>query len=164
MQKEELLSEINSSTSQLIETLLKVNEEDFNKKNSPESWSVADVAEHLLILETNVNFAMQKTHATERPANLKIEAMKLGLADMERKFMAPDFVKPTWQLKQKNVLITELKKQRDILNQIILTKELAETSDFKHPVIGSMTILEWVHFNIFHTQRHIKQIKTILLQ
>lgn len=162
--KEQLVQELDGSTDELINMLSSTKEEAFNIKIAEGSWSIADVAEHLLVLETAVNFALQKTHATERSPDLKIEPMRQGLADAEKKFNAPDFVKPTSLHKDKLQLIEDLKKQREILKQIIQTKDLTETTDFKHPVIGSMTGFEWVYFNIFHTQRHLKQVERILLQ
>jgi hypothetical protein len=162
--KEQLIQELDGSTDELINMLSFTKDEAFNNKITEDSWSIADVAEHLLILETSVNHALQKTHATERPHDLKIEPMRQGLADEEKKFNAPDFVKPTSLHKDKIQLMEGLKKQREILKKIIQTKDLTETADFKHPVIGSMTRFEWIYFNIFHTHRHLKQIEKILSQ
>lgn len=159
--KEELAGMIDASTTDLLNMLSSVDEKEFNQRIN-KNWSVADVAEHLLALETQINRYIVNAHTTERAADLKVEPVMQGLQSFENRYNAPDFTLPTPEDKDKNDLIKRLREQRDILKQVILTTDITETVDQKHPVIGSMTRLEWTCFNIHHTGRHMKQIGNIL--
>ncbi len=159
--KEELAGMIDQSTSNLLQMLSSIDEKEFNQRKN-EAWSVADVAEHLLSLETQINLFIKEAHPTERAPDLKVEPVMHGLQSFENRYNAPDFTLPSAEDKDKNKLMNGLQEQRDILRQIILTTDITETVNQKHPVIGSMTRLEWACFNIHHTDRHLQQIRNIL--
>ena len=159
--KEQLLKELNQSTNDLILELQQCEENHFNRRPAENWWSVAQIAEHILLLETQVNYALRKAETTQRQIDLKVMPMKLGMNNLERKYSAPDFILPSADHKEREQLIEGLKKQRDLLKQLIETTDLTETPVYKHPVIGDMTRLEWIHFVIYHSERHIKQMQRI---
>jgi hypothetical protein len=162
--KEQILSELDQSTNELIAQLQQCDEANFNKSPGANSWSAAQVAEHILLLETQVNRALLAADITERQIDLKIIPLKKGFENAEKKYVAPDFIIPSASHKNKQELIDGLKKQRDTLKQIIETTDLTHTPKYKHPVIGDMTRLEWVYFTIYHTERHLRQLQTIARQ
>jgi hypothetical protein len=157
--REQVLSDLEASTRELIEQLMSCEEKDFNKSPRENCWSAAMVAQHILLLETQVNHALQKAEKTNRPIDLKIAPVKQGMENLELKFSAPDFIIPDTDHKNRQELIDALKKQRDILKKIIQTTDLEEMPTYKHPVIGGMTRLEWIYFNIHHAQRHVRQLQ-----
>ena len=157
--KEQILSDLDRSTDELIRQLLSCDEKDFNKSRGDNCWTVGMVAQHILLLETQVNYALQKAKKTERPVDSKLAFVTKGLDNLEKKFDAPDTIVPTPDEKDRKELIDALKKQRNILKQIIQTTDLEETPIYKHPVIGDMTRLEWIYFNIHHANRHVKQLQ-----
>jgi len=162
--KEKLLSDVDESTSNLLSAINDCKDENFNRTPGENSWSQAQVAEHILLLEIQVNQALRKAVATQRPVDLKVEPLKKGMASFERKYTAPDFILPTASHKIKIQLADALRKQRDILKHIIETTDLTETPTYKHPQIGDMTRLEWIYFTISHSDRHVQQMKNIDVQ
>ncbi|MFL5808449.1 MAG: DinB family protein [Flavisolibacter sp.] len=157
--KEQVLSDLDRSTDELIQQLLSCDEKDFNKSPGDNRWTVAMVAQHILILETQVNWAFQKAVKTDRAVDGKLLFVTKGLDNLDKKFVAPDFIVPTTDDKDRHELLDAIKKQRNILRQIIQTTDLEETPTYKHPVIGDMTRLEWIYFNIHHAQRHLRQLQ-----
>jgi uncharacterized damage-inducible protein DinB len=159
--KQEVLVEVDDSTSNLLQTISDCSEENFNRNPCENCWSQAQVAEHILLLETKVNKALYEADATERNADLKVGLLKKAMASFERKFTAPEFIQPTDLQKNKQELADALLKQRHILRNIIHTTDLTETPTYKHPQIGDMTRLEWIYFIITHSDRHVQQMKNI---
>ena len=158
--KANLIREIDASTEQLTATITAVDDNLFDKTSGP-GWSPAEIAEHILVLETKVNYGLLHAHPTERPVDGKLAAIKQGLASFEKKYDAPDFVKPTGSIKDKAALIEGIRKQRSLLKQHVTSLDLSESCEMRHPVIGAMTRLEWVYFNIYHAGRHVEQMKSI---
>ena len=160
LSKEELLHQLEASNTELLTTLAAVPPQNFNR--GPEGkWSPGSIAEHLLILETLVNRILLKAHPTERAPDLKVEPIKAGLRDQGRKLEAPAFIHPTGKEINQQEVIAALAAQRKVLKEILEQHDITETADEKHPVIGSMTRLEWTLFNIYHAERHLGQIKAM---
>jgi len=159
--RELLISELEESTNRLVEQLLHFTDNNFNMRPAEDQWSAGEIAEHIVLLESNVNKALAQTTDSDRPADQKIEAMKKGMNNLERKYIAPEYIRPKPHPKKRDALIEGFKEQRLILQTIIRTKDLEQKTIFKHPVIGEMTGLEWVYFNMFHTKRHGTQLERL---
>ncbi len=159
--RELLIEQLEASTTEMVEHLLWFTDQNFNIHPSADQWSAADVAEHIVLLETKVNEALQQMVVSERPVDQKIAPIKKGLENHERRFAAPLFIHPTKGEKERDELIKLFKEQRLILQSIIRTADLEQTTVYKHPTIGDMTGLEWVHFNMYHTKRHQRQLENI---
>jgi hypothetical protein len=157
--KELLLSRINMSTVEFVEQTNTISDEDFNKKHNEDTWSAGEIAEHILLLETKINLVFSKAHLTQRPPDLKLDAMRSGVLSQETKYPAPEPFHPSPGVKNKNDIVSKLKIQREILKENINKMDLTETLDIKHPYIGSMTRLEWAHFIIYHCRRHLDQMR-----
>lgn len=75
---------------------------------------------------------------------------------------SPDFIIPSDEPKDKALLTSELKYIFDGIATAAKTKDLyAISTGFEMPVLGSLTRTEFIHFTIFHTKRHIHQLKNI---
>jgi hypothetical protein len=157
--KEQVIIDLDKSTNELIAQMEKCEENDFNFSPEISCWSTAQIAEHILLLETSVNRVMQKAVKTERQIDLKLWPMKKGFEDPLKKYQAPDFIHPSINPKPKTDLINGIITQRELLKQYIRTSDLTETLIYKHPVIGDMTRLEWIYFIIHHGARHMRQIE-----
>ncbi|MGZ5190137.1 MAG: DinB family protein [Flavisolibacter sp.] len=159
--KKQVVADLDRSTNDLVAQLEKCNDQDFNTPPADNCWSSAQIVEHILLLETSVNQALQKAEITERHFDLKVLPVKHALENLQKKWQAPEFIHPTSIPKQKNELIKSIIVQRDILKELIANSDLSHTPLYKHPVIGDMTRLEWIYFNIHHSDRHMRQIENM---
>ena len=159
--RELLTEQLEESTTELVQQLLRFTDQTFNIPPSEGQWSAADVAEHIVLLETRVNIALEQMVVSERPFDQKIAPIKKGLENYERRFAAPLFIHPTKGEKVRDDLIKRFKEKRLILQSIIRAADLEQTTVYKHPTIGDMTGLEWVYFNMYHTKRHQRQLENI---
>lgn len=160
---ERVKHDLKHSTDLLIEVLANFSEEDFNRKPSANAWSAGEVAEHLWLVESAVNEKVMQgpTQQTKRDPCEKIEQIKRTFLDFEKKFSAA-LTKPTALPKNKKDMIEKIKSCRKILRDVIGAEGLEqECLGFNHGLFGLMTKVEWVYYNIYHTERHLQQIERI---
>ncbi len=159
----QLAAELNASTSELIECLSRFTPETANRKVSEAEWSAAEVGEHLLILETIANKALRgATTETNRPPDEKMGLIERAMRDLDTKRKAPDAVLPSGKQVNISQIITGLQEQRRLLLEIIETADLTRACmAFKHPALGTLTMMEWIQFTCLHSRRHVTQLERI---
>ncbi len=72
---------------------------------------------------------------------------------------SPDFILPSKDVYNKEALIQNIYNSFAQLNKISHTADLSEM--IVHPALGEIKKLEMLHFVVYHTQRHIHQLKNI---
>ena len=80
--------------------------------------------------------------------------------DFTMKFNSPEFITPKADSYEKETLITDLTKSIEHLRELRNKINLSEIISL--PAFGEITKLELLHFVLYHTQRHIHQLKNIL--
>lgn len=163
MTKETLLSGLEETTRQLVAILSSFTPEQFNEKLSESEWSAAQIAEHLLKADVSTGKALSgETMPTNRPPDEKLSIIQQALNDDNTKRVAPERVYPSGEQWEPSVIIEQLKKQKEVLKEAILSSDLTEAcTSFKHPALGTMTRMEWMAFNLHHTERHLRQLKRL---
>lgn len=156
----EVLTETENKLTELVQVLSSFDQEELNTIPFEGSWTAAQVGGHLLksygVVET-LNGAVK---TTDRPPDEKVEGIRSVFLNFDIKMDSPEFIIPSGDRIDRETLINSLEDKREELSRIIKTKDLSETClDFEIPEAGEFTRLEWVYLVIFHTQRHIRQIK-----
>ncbi len=159
MNKETILADWEQCTDKLIGVISQFTPETFNQKPSENEWSAAQVAEHLLKVDFSTNKALRgETIPTNRPPEQKIALIK-GTMEDSTKRVAPERAQPSGERWEPEALVKQLKKQRELLKEVIQSSDLTEAcTSFKHFALGTLTKLEWIYFNIYHAERHMKQL------
>jgi len=156
----ELFSMSDATTDEFQQLVSYFSEETINETPFEGSWTAAQVAVHI----TKSNRSMvQGLYAAGKPATRKLDErlpeLKTVFLDFTTKLKSPEFILPTQQTYQKDVLLTDLQDSARQLKEASSTINLSEAMNL--PALGEMTKLEMVWFTIFHTQRHIHQLKNI---
>lgn len=163
MSKDNVLSDLEETTQALTETVSHFTHEAFNRKPSAERWSAAQIADHLL----KVGFSTYKAITgeampTTRPPEQKIAMIKQGLEDEVTKRIAPERVLPSADVQETAGITEKISKQKDALKEAVLSSDITDACmSFKHPVLGTLTKIEWLYFHIYHVQRHVRQLKRL---
>jgi len=159
----ELLAEFDLSSQNLIQTLNSFSEEHWNVKPAENSWSAAQVAWHLLVIEDGVNrFFTGTTAASTRSGDAIIKRMDQFLENRTRTYSAPDYTHPPDEPGKKQVLIIKIEQVRHQLAQHIIKPDLNVLClDYKHFFFGELTRYEWIHFVVYHSNRHLIQLQNI---
>jgi hypothetical protein len=163
MMTDDLISELNSTTKELLEVLSSFTEEQFNTVPYAGSWTAGQVAEHLYKSESGVpKVLLGATRPTERQPDEKVEIIKSVFLNFNTRLQAPDFIIPSNETKEKETLIHDLKNASEEVTKLAGTLDLSETcTSFPFPQLGELTRLEWICFVICHSRRHILQLRKI---
>lgn len=161
--KEQVKEDLKNSTERLLEVLYAIPEEAFNKRPGQGAWSIGQVAEHLIKVETGtVRLFSGPAEAAARDPQEKIRKIKESMLDFDTAMNASGPIIPDEKPKDK---VRVLEKIQDIhlkLASLIEISDLTEVlTGFDHPIFGTLSRVEWIYFNICHSKRHIRQIKNI---
>ncbi|MDB5230076.1 MAG: hypothetical protein JWN76_881 [Chitinophagaceae bacterium] len=127
--KNDLVEELNKSTQRLLGHLSSFNETEFNFHPTPHQWSAAGIAEHLLIIESKTNEALNGTiWPTEREPGSKIELFRLALQDRSQIIDAPEKVRPSGEVKDRQKMLSALQDVRTKINKSIFSADLSATA------------------------------------
>jgi hypothetical protein len=156
-------SDLQTVTNKLIQQLQSFTPDVFTRKANEQSWSAADVAEHLLIVNKNLSYVLKTEGAVpDRAPDKKLAIIKESLSDRNLKLVAPENVKPTGTVQNQQELISSLQHCMQVLQHIVQEKDLHELcTQYPHPRLGRLTRLEWFYFIIYHTDRHCHQLEII---
>ncbi len=125
------------------------------------SWTAAQLATHV----TKSNKAIvQGLHMQGKPAHRNPEDgvphLREIFLNFETKFQSPEFIVPENKQYDKEGVVAALNRSIEQLKEAGLEVNLTEIINL--PVFGEITKLELLHFVLYHTQRHIHQLKKIL--
>jgi hypothetical protein len=159
----EVSIEIGKTTDELIQLISSTNEEQFNKIPFDGSWTIAQVGDHLLKSYGAVEILNGLVTKTERSPGEKIERIKEIFLDFDKKYQSDKSILPANAFIDKEIVLSELRIRIAQIHDVIRTKDLSGTcASVALPFFGEFTRLEWLSLILYHTQRHIHQMKNIL--
>ena len=156
----EILDQLDKTTSAFLNVISSFNEEEINIIPFEKSWSAAQVADH--VMQSNrsmINSLSIKGITTLRSIDEGVQGLKDTFLNFDTKLQSPKFILPGKDSYNREELIEKLKNSFEQLKTLSNTVDLSET--INHVVFGDVTKLEIVHFVVYHTQRHIHQLKNI---
>ncbi len=142
----------------------------FNKKPTPEAWSVAQVCVHLMRAEAGSMAYLKKkvSHTTNIPSAgvrswFRSKTIWFYL-NLPIKIKAPAILETLPDTSDlvdiKNSWASQRLDLQDFLT--LLPDRLAESEIWKHPMAGKMNIAQMLDFFYWHSKRHHGQIKRTL--
>jgi uncharacterized damage-inducible protein DinB len=156
----EIFKELQDTTDELLQLLATFSQEQINTVPSKNSWTAGQVAEHITRSNASVvQFLTSAGKATDRKPDERAEELKKVFLDYTNKMKSPEFILPTKDSYQKEKVIADLERSIDRLKEAGSTVNLLET--IQHPAFKEITKLELIHFAVYHTERHVHQIKNI---
>jgi len=163
MEREIILNDFVHTFSTLEEVISLFKEEDFNEVPFKDSWTPAQVAQHLIL--ANKNFAAilnGSTKETNRAIDHHIANLKSLFLNFEIKLKSPAFILPTNEYHSQHEQLDAIRQIKTDCIKAIEELDLSKTClDFELPSFGFLTRFEAIYFVIYHTQRHIHQLKEI---
>jgi len=156
----DLLDQIDETVSELIELMSLLDEDDVNTIPYQDSWTAGQLFEHITKSTESLARAMQKEGTpTERDPGEHIDNLKRIFLDFSTKLKSPDFIVPLEGLYEKSVSIQKLGSSFQHLRDSARSADL--TVVIKGTPLGDSTKWEILHFVLYHTQRHLHQMKKI---
>lgn len=165
MEKEKASQEIESTFSDLLDALNRF-ESGYNNVPFEGSWTPGQVVEHtLLSAEGFAEVISAPAEPSERAPDEKINDFKPMFLNFDLKMESPEFILPPlkdYDLHQHIARITNVSKKLTDAAQHLDLSEVCST--FEVPGLGFLSRFEASYFVVYHTQRHVHQLRIILLR
>lgn len=162
MDKEKYLSELDDNTSLIVALVEGCSPQELGYK-SEGRWSILEIGEHLLIIERVISGLLfapagKTSEQDEIFGRERLTRILVGLRS--RKIQAPDFFVPKGDVKDIGSFVRKFRDQRELIKNGLRTGRIKIDNRIqKHPVLGEMTIGDWLHFVPLHAARHLEQMK-----
>lgn len=151
-----------------LETIESLSDEQVNALPEGEKWTIAQLVEHVSIVEESMSKITYKLlkearasgKASDGTVKFSDDFSQKSAESRNQKLVAPDRVHPTGSVS----LADSLKKLEENRQKLYELKPLFETVDcsehkFPHPSFGELTAHEWLALIGGHENRHLEQIK-----
>jgi hypothetical protein len=168
---EEVLSYLDTQRAALFEAIQLAPAEMRDQKPGPDRWSIAQVLEHLLMIEKRIAMGVTKWVSDARAGELGLETETSSvmatlplelIVDRSQRRNAPEDVAPRGEMDAASAWAA-LGKSRASLRSGVLAGDglaLGEVIQ-KHPVLGPINIYQWLLFVGSHEGRHTAQVVEI---
>jgi hypothetical protein len=164
MNKTQLRNELDASLSELYDLFSAVSEEQVNTMPFPGSWTPGQLARHLIL--SNSGFLQDITgpvQDTTRPYDERVDVIRTAFLNFTTQMRSPDIVRPPAMDYNKDRLLASFQKIKEGILTAVDTLDLTQTgTSFAAPKLGYLTRWEALHFVLYHTQRHIRQLKNMM--
>lgn len=156
----EILTATGDAIAQLTELMSAVDEEKVNTIPYEGSWTAPQLLRHVTKSINGMTRAMQ---TDAKPANRdpseRIDQLKSIFLDFSKKLTQPEFIVPEDRVYEKQPAIEELNKSFNRFKESAVSVNSHELVEGLP--LGPITKLEIIHFVLYHTQRHLHQMKKI---
>jgi len=158
--KSELLNAIEEEFSQLRSLLSSLDENKINSVPYKDSWTAAQLLRHVTKSTDGIAKAMlMNSKPAGRDAGERIPQLKKVFLDFSSKLKSPDFIVPEPGPYEKQAAVKGLDQSFDSFKE---NTGKADLTDLVEGLpLGPITKLEMLHFVVYHTQRHLHQMKKI---
>lgn len=162
------LSALHASRKLFLDSVQGLSEAQLKWKPDAKTWSVMEIAEHIVASEQFLSETAQKALASPPdPSKKKANAREMdakilaGAADRSQKAQAPDGLVPKGRFSTIGELTSEFRKLRDRNIAFIRETSADLRSHFAPSPMGDLDVLQWYLFLAGHTERHVAQIQEL---
>jgi uncharacterized damage-inducible protein DinB len=164
-ERERAIADLRESRQRLLDVTARLSPSQLAYKPAPDRWSVAECVEHIIVVESSILGAIQKT--VQKPD----ESLKSGaedgpllakVTDRTARAKGPERLMPTGRWSHED-LFSEFEAART------RTAEFAATTDaklresiFPHPAFGPLDCYQWLLLIPAHGERHRAQVEEVM--
>lgn len=165
-EREAALQVLQSRKELFLAAVAGLSEEQWRFKPDAGTWSIAEIAEHLTVVETFVLVMIQGRIASSEPITETLESndqlMQTRVAGRRSHVQAAERVRPTGRFQQPEELIAAYCAARDkTIAYARTTQDDLRHHAGPHPTLGLMDGYQWLLFLAAHTERHVLQIREL---
>ncbi len=136
---------------------------EINKVPFEGSWTAGQLAKHLVMANSGfLQIINGPVTDTDKPADLMVQEIRNDFLNFNVKYDSPKEIYPEDSIYDYSELLENLKQIRLGTLNAATGLDLTKTCvSYELPGYGFLTRLEAIYFVIYHTQRHIHQLKNI---
>ncbi len=158
---EKLFASLDETWNTFFNLVSSVNEALINVVPFKDSWTVAQLATHVKKSNNAIIQGLQMDgKPCERNPTQREEELKKTFLDFDAHYQSPDFIVPNNKEYKKAAVVEQLENSIEKLKHLRSNTNLVAIINL--PIFGEITKLEILYFVLYHTQRHIRQLKNIL--
>ena len=163
----ELRAELDRTRDGLLAAVASVPAELAALRPEADRWSVAEVVEHLRIVEDRTGRLLGKLGKQAETVGPEVSSASVlssldhyGLRSPERRIGAPDAVAPTGAITLAEGLAGLVESRRQLLELLhrVSGRALDELAA-PHPLLGRLSFYQWLLFLAQHEERHASQVR-----
>lgn len=159
--KTELLEAIDDTVFELLASMSSLDESKINTVPYEGSWTAAQLLRHVEKSTDGMAKALSmESKPAERDPGERIPELKRVFLDFTHPLKSPDFIVPEDRIYVKTESLEELKESFELFKKNATGANLNELVEGLP--LGPITKLEMLHFVLYHTQRHLHQLKKIV--
>lgn len=160
---EKVIKEADETLSALENVLAQFEAPQVNEVPFEGSWTAGQLAEHMILSNSGfLQVINGPVTETDKPADLMVGEIKKDFLNFNVKYDSPKVIYPEDKAYNQSALLKNLKEIRAGISTSISNLDLTKTcSSYELPGYGYLTRLEAIYFVIYHTQRHVHQLKNI---
>ncbi|GAB4040712.1 DinB family protein [Spirosoma gilvum] len=163
MTNQEVSNELDSKFSELLQLLSPLSEDELNRVPFEESWTAAQLGDHLSKAYNIMGILTATTAPPDRPFDEKLAGLQALFLNYSIKMKSAPEITPDSGPFEKAELIGRLTTQTQLLVSYAEHNDLTLLClNGAIPQVGTLTRYEWLLFLAVHTQRHIRQLKNII--
>jgi len=156
------LQTLSSNTEKVVDLLHSSEATELNFK-SQGRWNLLEIGEHLILTERVVCkllFAPSDSRAGKEELHGEERLNRMLVGMRSRKIVTPEIFEPKGEIKDPGTFEKKFREQRQMIIDGIKTDRIKiDDRVQKHPVLGEMTISDWLYFLPQHAARHLEQMK-----
>ena len=141
--------------------------DDARVRRDPAKWCVVEIVEHLTRAYSGTakgfERCVEKGAPLVTPPSIKQRVQQFALINLgyfPEGRQAPKHIVPTGEL-DLNAVLDAVRRDLARLDQAAITTKQALGSGkmLDHPILGALTIDQWLRFHVIHTRHHARQIR-----
>lgn len=163
------LSALHGSRKLFLDAVSGLSEAQLKWKPDAKTWSVMEVAEHIVASEEFLASMAQKAMQSpadpskRQPNPREMDAKILAsVTDRSQKAQAPAELAPKGRFRSMEELTAEFRRLRDRNIAFVRETQLDLRSHFAPSPVGDLDALQWYIFLAGHTERHVAQIRELM--
>ena len=166
VERAELIELLNKSEQEFLQAVEGLTDQQWSFKPAPERWSVAEVAEHIvladgLLFETATKSLTAPSDPTWEATLTKTDLLRRALPNRSTKVDAPAAIRPQHGLTRQQ-LIARFKEQRArALAYAQETEAPLKAHSAPNPFFGPLNAHQWLIYIPLHNLRHNQQIAEV---
>ncbi|QNJ99168.1 DinB family protein [Constantimarinum furrinae] len=160
--------ELNASHKHMMEVLDGLTEDQLNYKSTPDSWSIAECAEHIAISEENIFGMLQGTLQSDADPSKRSE-VKLSdeellkmIKDRSNKVKTSEPFEPTGKYGSFEATVDAFNNKRKANMDYVLNTQDDLRNRYAQLPFGTIDAYQVLLFMSGHTERHVKQMEEII--
>lgn len=158
--KNKTLTATAEAVAELISLMSAVDENKINSIPYEGSWTAPQLLSHVTkSINAMADALLTEAKPAERDPGERIEGLKEIFLNFSNKLNSPDFILPEEGIYERQPAIDQLQESFNRLNENANSSDLTELVEGLP--FGPVTKLEIIHFALYHTQRHLHQMKKI---